>query len=222
MDKDNRTVKERLIELLKAVGMSKVEFARRMGLSDAYVSTMRRSLPEDKVLKMTTIFPNLNRDWLLYGEGEMFTDETPEKDLSIEGNPNEYFVPLLPVHAFAGSLQEYSEGVLPSQCTRLAVPVRGAQMAIPVSGDSMEPQIHNGSVAVISRINDAAFIPWGNPMVLDTENGVLLKVLKQSKKGTDFIEAVSYNPDYSPLDIPKSSIYGIYRIHCILRQISTM
>lgn len=219
---DNRTVKERLIELLRTVGMSKVEFARRMGLSDAYVSTMRRSLPEDKVLKMAEVFPNFNRDWLLYGEGEMFRSNEAETSSVIDGNPTEYFVPLLPVHAFAGSLQEYSEGVLPSQCTRLAVPVRGAQMAIPVSGDSMEPQIHNGSVAVISRINDSAFIPWGNPMVLDTENGVLLKVLRESKKGTDYIEAVSYNPDYSPLDIPKNSIYGIYRIHCILRQISTM
>ncbi len=221
MNTDNRTVKDRLIELLKTVGMSKVEFARRMGLSDAYVSTMRRSLPEDKVIKMKEVFPNFNRDWLLYGEGEMFLKNEPELR-SIEGNPSEYFVPLLPVHAFAGSLQEYSEGVMPNQCTRLAVPVRGAQMAIPVTGDSMEPQIHNGSVAVISRINDAAFIPWGNPMVLDTENGVLLKVLKQSKKGTDYIEAISYNPNYSPLDIPKSSIYGIYRIHCILRQLTTM
>lgn len=219
---DNRTVKERLIELLRTVGMSKVEFARRMGLSDAYVSTMRRSLPEDKVLKMAEVFPNFNRDWLLYGEGEMFRSNESETSSVIDGNPTEYFVPLLPVHAFAGSLQEYSEGVLPNQCTRLAVPVRGAQIAIPVSGDSMEPQIHNGSVAVISRINDSAFIPWGNPMVLDTENGVLLKVLRESKKGTDYIEAVSYNPDYSPLDIPKNSIYGIYRIHCILRQISTM
>ncbi|MBD5299225.1 MAG: S24 family peptidase [Bacteroides sp.] len=212
------TVKERLLEFLKQEGISKVAFARKMGLSDAYVSTMRKSLPEEKVVKMTQMFPRLNRDWLMYGEGDMYLPEEVEVDAGL----NDYFVPLLPVQAFAGSLQEYSEGIDENRCLRIATPVKGADMAIPISGDSMEPEIHNGSVAVITRINEAAFIPWGNPMVLDTENGVLIKVLRESKKGPKYIEAVSYNPAYSPLDIPKSSIYGIYRINCILRQISTM
>lgn len=214
------TVKDRLLQFLKAEDMSRAEFARRMGLSVAYVSAMRKSLPEEKVVRMTEIFPRLNRDWLLYGEGEMYTDGDggPQPCLMDEG----LMVPLLPVEAYAGNLQEFSRGVALRECSIIACPVKGAEMAIPISGDSMEPQIQNGTIAAISRINDRAFIPWGNPMVVDTENGVLVKVVLPSEESRDCIRMHSYNPCYPDFNIPKSSIYGIYRIVAYMRKVSTM
>lgn len=213
------TVKDRLQQFLKAERISKAEFSRRMGLSEAYVNTMRKSLPEEKVVRMTGLFPNLNRDWLLYGEGEMYRNEkNADQPADLEG----YMVPLLPVQAYAGSLQEYSRGVTLRDCELMPVPVKGADYAIPITGDSMEPEIHNGSIAVICRINDRAFIPWGNPMVIDTENGVLVKVVMPSQKSESYIEARSYNPRYPALQIPKSSIFGLYRIVTYIRQVVTI
>ncbi len=210
------TVKGRLLEFLEAENESKAEFCRKMGLSTAYVGAMRKSLPEEKVLRMSLIYPRLNRDWLLYGEGSMYNDDPrPQKH-------SEFQVPLLPVEAFAGNLQEFSHGVKLRECDMITVPVRGADMAIPISGDSMEPEIKDGSVAVVCRINDRAFIPWGHPMIIDTENGVLLKVVYPSEQGSDFIEAHSYNPKYPDLQIPKASIFGLYRIVAYIRQVSTL
>lgn len=215
------TVKERLLEFLKAERITKAEFARKMGVSEAYVSTMRKSLPEARVIRLTELYPSLNRNWLLYGEGEMY--KAPEnKESKSAKDTEDYFVPLLPVEAYAGSLQAYSRGVAERECSKLPVPVKGADLAIPISGDSMEPVIHNGSIAVLAKINERAFIPWGNPMVIDTENGVYIKVVKPSELGTGYIEASSYNPRYHSFDIPTDSIFGIYRILTFIHPITTM
>ncbi len=74
----------------------------------------------------------------------------------------------------------YSQGVELSQCEKVVSPVKGVDFAIRVSGDSMEPEIMNGSILYIKRINDRGIIPWGHPVVIDTENGVLVKMIDPS------------------------------------------
>ncbi|MDE6793962.1 MAG: hypothetical protein K2J63_01495 [Muribaculaceae bacterium] len=214
------TVKERLLQFLKAERISKAEFARKLGMSEAYVSTMRKSLPEARVAKLIELYPKLNRDWLLYGEGEMYlpADDKNRDEQKCSG----HFVPLLPVEAYAGSLQAYSRGIDPRECELLPISIEGADLAIPISGDSMEPVIHNGVIAILARINERAFIPWGNPLVIDTENGVYLKVVRPSEKGDDYIEACSYNSQYPPFHIPTESIFGIYRIISYYYPVTTM
>lgn len=65
------TVKQRLIAYLDYKGISKSEFGRRVGVSSAFVSSIRSSISKDTIQSITLKFPDLNRDWLLYGEGEM-------------------------------------------------------------------------------------------------------------------------------------------------------
>ena len=214
------TVKDRLLQFLQKEKISNSEFSRRMGLSPAYVGAMRKSMPEEKVTRLMELYPRLNRDWLLYGEGEMYRQ--PAGECAAEDDLSGYAVPLLPVEAFAGNLQMWSQGVCLADCDRIISPVKGADFAIKVSGDSMEPFVHSGSMILIKRINERAFIPWGNPMVIDSENGVLLKVVRPSGQGGEFIEAHSYNPDYPPFDIPKDSIYGLYRVVATVNAMGTL
>ncbi len=80
----------------------------------------------------------------------------------------------------------------------------------------MEPMFTDGSLLFIRRINDRSFIPWGNPLVVDTDNGVVVKCLFPGHKGSESIEARSLNPTYPPFDIPYASVFGIYRILGVL------
>lgn len=206
------TVKERLLEFLKAEGISASEFSRKMNLSPAYVASIRKSIPAEKVERLMQVFPQINRDWLLYGEGSMYREiENPDI------NPHrldKHTVPLVPAQAHAGSFEMYARGYTEDDCQKVYSPVPGADCAIRVKGDSMEPRIHNGTLLILQKINDRAFIPWGSPLVLDTENGSLVKMLYPSDKGGEFFEARSYNKDYPPFDVPANSIYGLYRILC--------
>ena len=204
------TVKDRLMRFLRHEGITNSEFARGMGLSMAYVSSMRKSMPEEKIERLMELYPRLNRDWLLYGEGEMYRD-VPEKRRSLLPM-DEYVVPLVPVDAMAGRLSMFSEEIDINDCEQVISPVRDVDFAIKVSGDSMEPEIPDGTVIFIKRINDRLFIPWGHPLVVDTENGTLLKMLYPSDEDSSCVEAKSYNAKYPPFLVPKDSIYGIYRI----------
>ena len=71
----SENVKDRLIRYLDAKGISKAEFGRRIGVSGAYITSMRKSIQPDKLKLIAEEFPDLNRDWLLYGEGEMLRKE---------------------------------------------------------------------------------------------------------------------------------------------------
>lgn len=65
------TVKKRLLEYLRSHRISQAEFGTRMGVSRSYVSTMRESMSHDMLVKLRQEFPDLNPNWLMYGEGDM-------------------------------------------------------------------------------------------------------------------------------------------------------
>ena len=208
----NGSVKERLLHFLKEERVSASEFARRMNLSPTYLASMRKSMPEEKVERLTEVFPQLNRDWLLYGEGEMYRD-LGDKNIT-PYRLHRHMVPLVPTQAKAGSFDSYVEGVSENECQKIYSPTPDAVLAIRVNGESMEPKIRDGVLLFLEKINEKAFIPWGSPLVLDTQNGTLVKCLYPSDKGEDYLVAKSYNPEYPPFTVPTESIIGIYRILC--------
>ena len=85
------TVKQRLIEYLKYKKISKTEFGRLIGVSSAFVTSMRTSIQPDKIQSIVIKFPDLNTIWLLTGEGEMLT--TPS---AIQAQPNDGDVITIP------------------------------------------------------------------------------------------------------------------------------
>lgn len=211
---EHSTVKSRLLYYLKSKRISQTEFTRNIGVSSTYIGAMRKGIPADKLRIITRQYPDLNREWLLYGEGEMIVD--PENN-TVSQISKEYETLLLPVEAYAGNLEAWSNGVMERDCRRIISPVRGADFAIPIKGDSMEPQFHDGTTLLIKRINDRVFIPWGNPMVVDTENGVFLKKIFPPKEHCEpgdekYVIARSINPEYPPFYIPTDAIYGFYRV----------
>lgn len=214
------TVKDRLVAFLKAKHISNARITRELGVSPAYINAMRKSLPEEKAARLCKLYPDLNREWLLFGEGDMLLPVQHAAPMPDSSSGTQ--VPLLPVKAFAGRLQNWSDGVMRSDCEMILSPVGEVDCAIRISGDSMEPELHDGSVLFIKRINEKAFIPWGNPMVIDSENGVLVKALYPIPAADDFLEARSFNPNYPPIRLPAASIYALYRVVASIKHYATV
>lgn len=209
------TIKDRTIEFIKYKGISMKTFEDKCELSTGYVTSMRKGYGTGKLNNVLKAFPDLNREWLLYGEGEMLksesggvaNDEPGESEVSVE------HVRLLPLYAQGGSLNDFTVTVKDSDCEKVLSPVKGADFAIQVHGDSMSPEYPSGSLILIKKINEAAFIEWGKSYVLDTVNGSVVKMVVPSDK-EGCIRCVSINPDprYAPFDVPLSSVFGIYRV----------
>ncbi len=66
------SVKERLKAFIEYKKISIRSFENRCGLSYGYVNNMRVSIQPAKLKSISLQFPDLNKSWLLTGEGEMF------------------------------------------------------------------------------------------------------------------------------------------------------
>lgn len=216
---DLTTVKGRLLTYLKEKRIPQTEFCKRLGVAPTYIGVIRKSIPAEKINKIASLYPDLNREWLLYREGEMLIQKTkdPRQLLQEAG----YLVPLLPVTAFAGNITAWSQSVNVNDCEKVISPVKGVDFAIRISGDSMEPDFHDGSIILIKRIDDKAFIPWGHPMIVDSSNGVFFKDVFPSANGKKYIEAQSLNTKYPPLEIPLDCVHGLYRVVTTLNTYSS-
>lgn len=204
---------ERFDKYMKTKGLNDNKVTNSLGLSIGTLGKSRkenRDLSERNIEKILNFYTDLNRTWLLTGEGSMFTTEP-----SLAGfNEMEFTrVPLLPISAQGGSLNDFVVSVSLQDCEKIISPINGADIAITISGDSMADEYPNGSIVLAKRINERAFIDWGKVYVLDTCNGVVVKTLTPSEK-EDCIRCVSINPDpiYAPFEIALNDIYGVYRV----------
>lgn len=215
------TISERIRHFTENQGITIKGFENAAGLSNGYVNGIRKGIGSEKLADILRAFPELNRDWLLFGEGEMLTAEAPVVEQTKQENEENdgKLIPLLPLSAEGGSLDGFDNlGVSLPDCEVIYSPIKDADMAITVSGKSMEPDYPEGCRVVVKRINHALFIEWGREYVLDTTNGIVLKTLTPAKD-PDYIRCTSINPDqqrYAPFEIPKESIRGVYRVHLMM------
>ena len=120
-------------------------------------------------------------------------------------------LPVLPLGARAGTIQDWSDAVHDYDCERIVSPIRGAEFAAQVTGDSMSPEYPSGSQVIVKRINEAAFVQWGEVYLLDTVNGPVLKQVRKTDRD-GVVECVSINPAYQPFRVDCKDIRGWYRV----------
>lgn len=216
---DNSRFKE-LVQYLKENKYirNQQDFAERTNSDKTTVSQIingRIKIPNSMFVGIESAFPFISIDWIKGESDQMISDN------NLSSTSTGSLVPLVPVTALANPLGEFlGKGVRREDCQFVLSAVPGAELAIMISGDSMEPKFHDGSIVYLKQINDAAFIPWGNTLVIDTENGAFIKNVFPVD---DFsIEARSTNPMYPPMIIPKSSIFGMYRVLFSTKFFTTM
>jgi len=82
-------MKERLIEFLKYLGIGQNKFAESVGLSRGYVNNIGDNITMKSVNKIVQVYPELNKNWLLTGEGEMLSGGQSGGALSEAGRRDE-------------------------------------------------------------------------------------------------------------------------------------
>lgn len=81
--------KERLLQFIESQGISKSEFERRCGLGNGYLRGSSGNFGAKKLDDILRVFPMLNRDWLLTGNGEMLcptSDYQQKQEPDASGN----------------------------------------------------------------------------------------------------------------------------------------
>lgn len=169
--------------------------------------------------KILSTYQDIDRVWLLTGEGEMLKSTLKPKqyyggdtEQQKVNEPQMFIVPLMPISAKGGTLDEFSRCVMDNDCEKVLSPIKGADFAITVCGDSMSPDYPSGCHILIKKIEERAFIDWGKVFVLDTVNGTIIKKLMPVADDPSKIRCISINPEYPPYEISLEYVRGIYRV----------
>ena len=153
------------------------------------------------------------------GDDRYLTDSLIEKIRGLinrEDEPdNTETIPVIPVEAMAGTLKEFFQSVNEYDCERMVSPVKGADYAIKVNGDSMSPEIPNGSHILLKRIREEQFVEWGKIFCLDTANGAVIKRVFPTDD-PDVVECRSINPEYPSFRVSTKHINGWYRVLMVM------
>lgn len=200
----------RFDKFMKVKGLNDNQVTIQCGLSQGLLSQARRGksdLGSGSIEKILSIYQDLNRVWLLTGEGEMLNQPTNEKEATEKEKPNG--LPLIPIEAMAGVLSGMDTSVMEYDCERYHVPLfSGADFLIRIQGDSMMPKYVPGNIVACKRVPlDKLWFQWGKVYVIDTRQGALIKRIEPSSEG--FISLCSDNPSYKPFDLPVDEINGV-------------
>lgn len=158
-----------------------------------------------KIVEMPTA--NINEAWLLTGCGKMFLDEEPTPEISYtEGVP--YYDEI-----FECGFEELTAPSSESPDFLIRMPgYEKATLWCNASGQSMEPEINNGDIIALKRIDDFSFLPFGDIYGIITTNG--MRTIKRLGKSSDptCYRLIPTNKEYDEQDIPKDKILIVYRV----------
>jgi phage repressor protein C with HTH and peptisase S24 domain len=202
-----QTIKDRVLEFIKAEEISVKRFETRASLSNGAVSKMGDNTRRKILDKIVSAYPQLNMNWLLTGEGEMLSKNEPKPEISYTDG-----VPYYDEMFECG----FNELVAPnSESPEYLIKMPGYEKATlwcNASGASMEPEISNGDIIAMRRIEDFSFLPYGDIYAFITSNGMrTIKRLGRSSDPTCY-RLIPTNKEYDEQDIPKSMIQIVYRV----------
>ena len=207
------TTKDRIKAYCEHKGISVRQFEIQSKLSNGYVSSMRKGLGIEKLENVLNAFPDLNRNWLLYDEGEMIKGEIKTFGLKTDVKRSLRRVPVFELDVTAGffALYKDSSSAVSDYITIPNLPpVDGAIYA---RGDSMSPLIESGDIIIFKKVDLCPDnILWGNIYIVsytvDGDDYTVLKYLRHSSR-EGYIRLESFNLRYDAQDIPASSITAL-------------
>ncbi len=210
-------ISERIALIIENKGISVRSVEQSIGCSNGVISrclskgTDISSLWASKIIE---IFQDISAEWLLTGEGTMLKENKEEGDYDLPpiAHPTEENegIPLIPLDAMAGVFTS-EETILEYECERYIVPAfNGANFLINVKGTSMMPTYHSGDIVACKRVSlTDIFFQWGKAYVLDTDQGPLVKRIRQSKIKDHIVLVSDNSEEYQPIDLHMRHINGI-------------
>lgn len=239
-------IKERVKQFTQSKQLSIKEFEEICGLSNGYINSMRIGFGSKKLNNVLTAFPDLNREWLLYGEGEMLkpkastinqhgqnnivgdgnqiTNQPTPANKDDEAPPEQKSVPerpLVPIDVATRpnfDVYEYVKNTFIPNTTYIGINVlQNYDLCFQANTDALAPTIMKNDILALSAQPKGTFIVNGLPYVIDTYKVGFL--LRYAYEIGDKVELRVSNEDshLTTTTIDKSEIIRMYRIIGLLR-----
>lgn len=183
---------------MKSRGLNDNKVTLQLGLTVGLIGKSRkegRDLSDKVIEKILNFYTDLNRVWLLTGEGEMLRNEQVQtQEQSGTG------VPFYDIDVTCGITESFADVREEPQFRINYAPLNDCDAAFPVYGDSMEPDFYAGDVVMVREIHNVDSMLWGEPYLIITnaacDNLRTIKNVYLSDDRRNFILRAS-NPRYN-------------------------
>ena len=150
-------IKNKLTQFTEYKGISKREFCRKIEVSPTFLAN-NSSITIDKVIKILTVYPEINIYWLIMGRGEMIVDSSPEY---IQGLASEYATQVVGIQQKMDKLG-YFDADQPAAATstnenRLWSLIESQEQTIKSLRETLAKQTQ--TIADLTKKGDAAGVP---------------------------------------------------------------
>lgn len=216
-------VKDRIYQLIDAKKIGVREFTDAIGVSESYIRNISKSISAEKLMRISQLFPDLNPDWLLTGEGSMLLSDNPKNtDIPVNA-PEVVYLPVVPHSARAGTLGEYEQLFADDYSRRQPVIVtrqmHGRYICFQIEGDSMEPTLRHGDVVMARHIDRDLYKDsklhlrsWSVWIIVTRTDGILIKEIADHDVKGGVLTLHSLNPLYEDLTVHLSDVIDIYNV----------
>ena len=212
-------MKERLLFFLNYLGIGQLKFEMNTGLSRGFVSKVGDNITTKSLNKIFEAYPQLNRQWLLNGEGEMLgsnsssTAIVPTDMVKVNNNQGVPYYDIDVTGSITGSFNDMKES--PEFFVDFR-PFNDCTAYLPVYGDSMYPQFASGEIVIIKEWTNKNVLLWGEPYLIITDascNNLRTVKLVFPAEDKNHIVLRASNPNFKgDTVIPLTSILGMYII----------
>lgn len=215
---------ERFDKYMKYKGLNDNKVTNSLGLSIGTLGKSRkenRDLSDRSVENILKFYTDLNRTWLLTGEGEMLVDEntnsqTLPKTSYTTGRPY-YNVDF--IGGFDLVLNDQT--IMPEYNIDFAPYNQDGVFWCNITGNSMQPKISHGDIIALKEVSDwQSFLTMGEIYAIVTTNE--LRTVKIVRKGTsdDVFRLIPINStDFDEQEIPKVMILRVFEVLGCMKRI---
>lgn len=204
---------DRIRFIIESQHISQAAFAARLGMNPANLSKhLNGKLPiTSGLINRIAVDMGVSKNWLATGHGIPYPKVSDSDIASTVAG-----IPVYDIDVTAGSAeltrQFTSEHIIGS----MNLPgVNPGCAVVRVSGDSMEPEIGNGSYVAIRPISDMSCIFWGQIYVIVLDDFRMVKHLRRHPD-PGMVILRSTNPAYDDMEIPLKKIRKLYVVETIL------
>lgn len=207
---NNKRVVENLREVIRDLGKNPNTFAKMVGIDPSNFQKKLKgqvSFTSKDFIKLGK--SHINVDYLLTGEGNLYTGEVDRGTLPISAEK------AIPVYG-----EEFSCGFLSFDDTAIRPMgyvdfpgTRGATCWCKATGDSMQPLISNGDYVCLKKLSDwNDFLVYGDIYAVETTND--MRTIKKIERGNTNEEytLVPVNSEYEPQPVRKDMIRSMFRV----------
>lgn len=208
---------EIISKLLEDTGLNASQFAKSVNLIPTQIYDLKsgktKKISDEVADKILRTYPQYQKAWLLSGEMPILkigNNKDVEQPVISYANG----VPYYNVDFIGGFDLIVNDQTINPEYYIQFKPYEKATCWCNITGHSMEPEINNGDIIALRRIDDFSFLPLGEIYAIVTRNNMrTVKRLGPSSNPENYtLVPTNKSPEYGIQELPKNMILRIFEV----------